>query len=149
MRAARMFLINALLGMSGTVLLASCAQPASPPDERAARLTGYFNDADSNGNGVVEAIEINAVTEKTFSSMDYNADSTVTIDDVYNEEQALFEDTEPIRDLSHHLPHDLDGNDAITLEEYRSYLDSEQFGKMDSSGDGQISLDEYRAFEAF
>lgn len=132
-------------------LLASCAQPPTPTNgtERAEWLTRYFDKADANSNDVIETAEINAEINADFDALDYNDEGAVTIEDIYNEEQGLPEGVEPVLDLSHHLPHDLNSDGAITREEYRSYLESELLEEMDSSGDGQISFEEYRAFNEF
>lgn len=134
-------------------LLASCSQPAAPtptPDpERTERYTAYFNEADINGDGIVDEAEIDAVAAVDFDAMDFNDDRVVTIEDVHNEAQGEPEDAARNLDLASHLPYDGDGDGGITPQEYEAYLDAELLAKMDKTGDGQIGFDEYRTYEAF
>ena len=142
-----------LILVAATLLLGACSQSSTPAaDERAERLTGYFNEADLNSNGFIERSEIDASADAEFDALDYNSDGVVTIEDIYNDEQAYPEDadeSERILDLSHHLPYDLDSDGSITRTEFRSYLETELIAEMDADGDGRISFAEYRAFENF
>ena len=146
--------ITVLILAAATLLfLGACSQSSTPAaDERAERLTGYFNDADLNSNGFIERSEIDAAADADFDALDYNNDGVVTIEDIYNEEQGYpedFDEFERVTDVSHHLPYDLDGNNTITRAEYRSYLETELIAKMDTDKDGRISFAEYRAYENF
>ena len=142
-----------VLATATLLLLGACSQSSAPnADERAERLTGYFNDADLNSNGFIERSEIDAAADAEFDALDYNNDGVVTIEDIYNDEQAYpedFDELERVLDVSHHLPYDLNGDGVITRAEFRSYLETELIAKMDTNGDGRISFAEYRAFENF
>lgn len=142
-----------LPGVTASVLvivLGACAQSPTPAtDERTERLTSYFDAADTSGDGVLDTAEINAEADADFDTLDYNGDGVITIEDVYNDEQAAPEGAAPVTDLSQHLPYDLNSDGTITREEYRSYLDTELLAEMDTDGDGRISFAEYRAFEEF
>ena len=133
------------------VLLASCGQPAAPTTdpERTERYTAYFNEADTDSDGIVNQAEINAVADADFDDLDYNGDGVVTIEDIYNDEQGAPEGAERNMDLSSHLPYDADGDGRITQEEYELHLETELLAEMDGNGDGQVSFAEYRAYEEF
>ena len=139
--------------LAAAVLLSACSDSSVPAaDERAERLTGYFNEADLNSNGFIERFEIDAAADAEFDALDYNNDGVVTIEDIYNDEQAYpedFDELERVLDVSHHLPYDLNGDGVITRAEFRSYLETELIARMDTNGDGRISFAEYRAFENF
>ena len=146
--------ITVLILAAATLLfLGACSQSSTPAaDERAKRLTGYFNEADLNRDGFIERFEIDAAADAEFDALDYNNDGVVTIEDIYNDEQAYpedFDELERVLDVSHHLPYDLNGDGVITRAEFRSYLETELIAKMDTNGDGRISFAEYRAFENF
>ena len=142
-----------LILVAATLLLGACSQSSTPAaDERAERLTGYFNEADLNRDGFIERSEIDASADAEFDALDYNSDGVVTIEDIYNDAQAYPEDAdefERVLDLSHHLPYDLNNDDTVTRTEFRSYLETELISEMDTDGDGRISFAEYRAFENF
>ena len=139
--------------LAAAVLLSACSDSSVPAaDERAERLTGYFNEADLNRDGFIERFEIDAAADAEFDALDYNNDGVVTIEDIYNDEQAYpedFDELERVLDVSHHLPYDLNGDGVITRAEFRSYLETELIAKMDTDKDGRISFAEYRAYENF
>ena len=132
-------------------LLTSCGQPATPTidPERTEHYTAYFNEADTNSDGIIDEAEIDAVADADFDALDYNGDGVVTIEDVHNDEQGEPEGAKRNMDLSSHLPFDANSDGSITREEYRAYLDAELLAEMDSNGDSQISFDEYRTHEVF
>lgn len=132
------------------MLLVSCSQPASPsanPD-LAKSYTTYFNDADTDGSGTLEPAEIDVSIGSGFDKLDSTADGVITIDDVYNVEQSEPEGATRNADLSAHLPYDANGNGTITREEHRAQVDS-LLSMMDTNGDDQISMAEYRSFKGF
>lgn len=131
------------------LLFAACSPAPDASDERTERLTAYFNAADSNNNGMLELVEINTEIYQDYADLDYNDDGIVTIEDIYNEEQALPEGVDPILELSHHLPYNQNGDDIITPEEYRSYLESELLDEIDSNNNDVINFQEYRDFHNF
>lgn len=142
-----------LVGLAASILimLGACAQSPTPtPDpERVERYTAYFDEADTNGDGVIDQAEIDAVADADFDTLDYNGDGAVTIEDIYNDEQGEPGGATRNPDLSAHLPFDANSDGSITREEYRAYLDAELLAEMDSDGDGQISFEEYRTYEEF
>lgn len=149
MKRRKMYLtpFSALLFVT---LLVSCSQPASPsanPD-LTKPYTAYFNDADTDGSGTLEPDEIDASIGSGFDKLDYTADGVITINDVYNAEQSEPEGATRNTDLSAHLPHDANGNGMITREEHRAHVDS-LLSMMDTNGDDQISMAEYRSFKGF
>ncbi len=145
--------ITVLILAAATLLfLGACSDSFEADTERAERLTGYFNEADLNRDGFIERFEIDAAADAEFDALDYNNDGVVTIEDIYNDEQAYpedFDELERVLDVSHHLPYDLNGDGVITRAEFRSYLETELIAKMDTDNDGRISFAEYRAYENF
>lgn len=131
-------------------LLVSCSQPTSPSANPvlAETYTAYFNNADTDESGTLEQTEIDTSIDSDFDALDYTRDGVVTIDDVYNAEQSEPEGATRNTDLSSHLPHDSNGNGTITRVEHRAYVDS-LLSIMDTNGDEQISMAEYRSFKGF
>lgn len=149
MKQRKMYL-TPLCALLLVTLFVSCSQPASPsvnPDLTTA-YTAYFNDADIDESGTLEQPEIDASIDSDFDALDYTADGVVTIDDVYNAEQSEPEGATRNTDLSSHLPHDSDGDSTITREEHRAHVYA-LISKMDTNGNGQISMAEYRSFKEF
>lgn len=149
MKRRKMYLtpFSALLFVT---LLVSCSQPTSPsanPDLTKA-YTAYFNDADTDGSGTLEQPEIDTSIDSDFDKLDYTGDGVVTLDDIYNAEQGEPEGAERNTDLSAHLPYDANGNGTIIREEHRAHVES-LISKMDTDGNGQISMAEYRTFKEF
>lgn len=149
MKRRKMYLtlFSALLFVT---LLVSCSQPApasATPDLTRA-YTVYFNDADTDGTGTLEPAEIDASIGSGFDKLDYTADGVITLDDVYNAEQSEPEGATRNTDLSAHLPYDANGDGMITREEHRTHVDS-LLSMMDTNGDDQISMAEYRSFKGF
>lgn len=140
----------ALCALLLVALLVSCGQPTSPSATPvlAETYTAYFNDADTDKSGTLEQPEIDTSIDSDFDTLDHTEDGVVTLDDVHNAEQSEPEGAKRNTDLSSHLPHDSDSDSTITREEHRAHVYA-LISKMDTNGDGQISMAEYRSFKEF
>lgn len=80
--------------------------------------------------------------------MDYDGNKLITTEDIYNPNQSYPESESKLNNISSHLPYDLDSNQAITLEEYKSSIKS-QLSEIDINSDEMITLSEYRKARNF
>lgn len=115
---------------------------------RSESITDFFKTADTNKDGVLGSKEIQSSIEKDFKGMDSNNSGLVTLDDIYNPDQAIPEGGIKDLNLSSHLPYDIDNNQAITLEEYQISI-KPQLIAMDADSDGQVTLLEYKKSKGF
>lgn len=120
-------------------VLAPASAEAGPADRDSALR--WFDDVDSDHNGITDVAEMDRVRDKRFRRYDGNGDGYITLDEFnFSLPEDLADEIE--RRARRFAVMDLDDDDALTKDEYM------QFGgrvaaAADLNGDGVVTRDEF------
>lgn len=134
----RRLLLSTMLALATTLLAAATAE-AGPADRESALR--WFDDVDSDHNGMIDVAEIDRVRDKRFRRYDGNNDGYISLDEFnFSVPQELADEIERRRRRFEVM--DLDGDGELTKDEYMRF-GARVVAAADVDGDGFVTRDEF------